>query len=79
MNAINVPGALVSSNTQYNKLLELKKHTPTRPEDFGSPTASPSKFSLDKAAPLCVKQGKPMTGKGFPPGKRQRMMTLYRI
>jgi len=79
LNTINVPGSMVSSNTQYNKLLELKKHTPTRPEDFARPIDSPSKFALGKTAPLSVKEGKPMTGKGFPPGKRQRMMTLYRI
>jgi len=79
LNDINVPGGLISSNTQYNKLVELKKHTPTRPEDFASPIHSPSKFPLGKTAPLSVKGGKPMSGKGFPPGKRQRMMTLYRI
>jgi len=79
LNAINVPASLISSTAQYAKLVELKKTTPTRAEDFISPIDSPSKFALAKATPLSVKQGKPMKGSGVPPGKRQRMMTLYRI
>jgi len=81
LNAINVPGGLISSNTQYNKLVELKKHTPTRPEDFSSGNDSPSKFADAQAnpAPHSLKSVKTMGGKGLPPGKRQRMMTLYRI
>jgi len=79
LNEINVPASLISSTAQYAKLVELKKTTPTREEDFISPIDSPSKFALDKTTPLSVKQGKPMKGNGVPPGKRQRMMTLYRI
>ena len=67
LNEINVPANLISSTSQYSKMVDLKKLT--------SPTGSFSTPTM----PTTPTSTKPQKGKGLPPGIRRHMLRLYRV
>ena len=70
---INVPLSLISSKIQSAKLVALNK-----PQSPHSPNPKEYLDPVGEQSPLSNRKPVAMKGKGLPPGKRIRMLTVYR-